>query len=601
MRKHGFLPALLALALAACGGGENAFQGGAGGAASSVATITLLTSSPTITSDGLIPAEISAFVRNSGNQFVNSVPVTFSASSGGLLISQATTDTNGLAKASLSSAGDPTSRTITVTALAGNVSATVAVNVTGSTLTVQGPAALTVNQVGTYRIALRDSANHPIVGRVITVASKSTNTLSVASATTDSTGDASFTLTAINGGNDTITVNGLGLVATQAVAVNANTFAFTSPAADTEVLLTPATQAVSLRWLVSGAPVVGQPVAFATTRGTLSVVTVNTDSTGTATTTVSASNAGGAVVTATAGSSTANLSLEFVASTPAVIDVQPSLFSIGPNQTSTLTAVVRDAAGNLVKNKTVTFNLVDVTGGTLSVGAAVTNSQGRAQTVYTASNTASANNGVKITASVQGFPAVTQQVGLTVARRELFLSLGTGNTVTEPNAAQYQVPYIIQVTDANGNGVAAVPVSLRVLSQRYFKGTRVAGASSWGTNYTIALGCADEDVDRDGVLDVGEDFNNNGRIEAGNIVSVSPANGVTDANGFIQAQVYYPQEYAYYLSVALSASATVSGTEYVRTSTFVLPGASTDFNDLLVAPPGMVSPFGVATSCSNPN
>ena len=67
-----------------------------------------------------------------------------------------------------------------------------------------------------------------------------------------------------------------------------------------------------------------------------------------------------------------------MATTPASIDVQPSAFAIATGQSSTLVAVVRDAPGNLVKNQTVVFTLVDVTGGTLSVGSAVTDSQGRA-------------------------------------------------------------------------------------------------------------------------------------------------------------------------------------------------------------------------------
>lgn len=603
MRKHGILTALLALALAACGGGDDdAFVGGGGGGgpAAAVASITLITSSPTIASDGAVPAQISAFVRNASNQFMTSVPVTFSANSGGLLVTQGSTDENGLATATLSAAGDPTSRTITVTALAGTVTATVTVNVAGSTLTVQGPNALTLAQQGTYRVTMLDSANRGIVGRAVTIASARANTLSATTATTDATGAATFNMTATNNGNDTLTVTGLGLTATQAVAVNSDSFRITAPAAATEVALG-ASQVVTMRWLVNGSPVVGQTVNFSTTRGTVTPASAVTDGTGTATTSVSSTNAGGAVVTAASGVSSASVALEFVAQTPASIDIQPSAFSIGPNQTSTLIAVVRDVAGNLVKNRTVVFTLNDVTGGTLSVGAAVTDSQGRAQTVYTASNTTSANGGVQITAAVQGFPGVTPRtVALTVARREVFISMGTGNAITEPNAAQYSIPYVVQVTDANGNGVANVPLALRILSQRYYKGTRVANTDGWTTVYTDVAGCADEDVDRDGVLDNGEDFNTSGRIEAGNIATVTPSNGTTDANGFVLVTVFYPQEYAYYVDVSLSASATVAGTEYVRSSNFQVPGIVTDFNDEDIAPPGPVSPFGTGV-CSAPN
>jgi hypothetical protein len=220
---------------------------------------------------------------------------------------------------------------------------------------------------------------------------------------------------------------------------------------------------------------------------------------------------------------------------------------------------------------------------------------------------------------VQG-TAIAKTVSLTVARREVFVSIGTGNSLEEPNTAQYKIEYIVQVTDSNGNGVANVPVSLRILSEAYYKGFRVgatAPATGWITTYTVPAGspgtinggqgCQDEDTlglpayQRNGILDPGEDYNSNGRLEAGNIAAVTPSNATTDANGFVLVNVFYPQEYAYYLDVLLSASTTVQGTEYVRTSRFVLPGISTDFNDVSKAPPGPVSPFGRAATCSSPN
>jgi hypothetical protein len=608
MRKSGFLVSLFALALSACGGSDDAFQGGVGGGGppAAAASLTLITSTPTISSDGVAPAQISAFVRDARNQFMTDVPVIFSANSGGLLVTQGRTDANGLATATLTAAGDPSSRTITVTATVGTASATVDVGVTGSVLTVQGPNALTAQQQGTYTVVLNDAGTNGIPGRTVTIASQRSNTLSATSVVTDSAGRATFAMTATNSGNDTITVSGLGLTATQAVTINADSFMFVAPAVATEVPLA-TSQTVTVRLRVNGAVPPATQVTFATTRGTVTPATATTDGNGDATVSVSANNAGGAVITASTGLSSAQLPLEFVALTPASIDVQPSSFTIATGQSSTLTAVVRDVANNLVKNRTVTFTLDDVTGGTLSVGSAVTDSQGRAQTIYTASNTTSANEGVRITATVQG--VTPKQVALTVARREVFLSLGTGNELEEPNTAQYKIEYIVQVTDANGNGVANVPVSLRILSERYYKGFRVlatAPATGWDTSYSVIGGCQDEDTlapggARNGVLDPGEDFNNSGRLEAGNIATVTPSNAVTDAQGFVLVSVFYPQEYAEYLDVALSASTTVQGTEYVRTSRFLVAGTASDFNSATIAPPGFVSPFGVAATCNNPN
>jgi hypothetical protein len=119
--------------------------------------------------------------------------------------------------------------------------------------------------------------------------------------------------------------------------------------------------------------------------------------------------------------------------------------------------------------------------------------------------------------------------------------------------------------------------------------------------------CTDEDTNRNGVLDLApivttsEDFNNSGRLEAGNIATVSPTSISTDQSGFALLTVTYPQEYAYYLTVSLSASTTVQGTEYVRTSQFMLPGSSEDFSSTTIIPPGASSPFGTANSCSNKN
>jgi len=114
-------------------------------------------------------------------------------------------------------------------------------------------------------------------------------------------------------------------------------------------------------------------------------------------------------------------------------------FTVSPSEQSTITAKVRDPAGNLVKNAIVVFQLDDITGGSLSAAQAPTNSQGEASVIYTASTTTSASNGVTITAFVQGAAAVSDSVNVTVASRELFISIGTGNEIFEPDSARYRV------------------------------------------------------------------------------------------------------------------------------------------------------------------
>lgn len=583
-----------------------------------VGTLTLTTSTPTLPSDNSLSATITALVRDSNNALLPNVPVQFSASSGAITPAQGNSNASGQVQATLTTPGDPSNRTITVTATAQAVTQTINVDVTGTTLSIAGPGTLALNGVGTYTITLADSAARGIVGRSLSVTSVNGNGLSATTLTTDSQGRATVSLTVNNAGNDTLRVTGLGLTATQAIAVNADSFAFTAPAADNaEVPLGGSGQSFTVRWLRNNAPIDSSTPAvavFSTTRGTLSATCVPFAG-GNATATVVSSNAGGAAITATgyltatcpptgvAATVNATRIVEFVASTAASIDAQASAFTLPPNGQTTITAIVRDAAGNLVKNKVVTFTLNDVSGGSLSVGSATTDSQGRAQTVYRAGPSASAQRGVVVTASVtEGGTPITRDVRLTVANQSLFISLGTGNTIEEPNPAQYRLPFVVQVTDANGNGVANQSLTVSVLSVRYLKGRRAWTGTSWaGYEGGAPTGiCADEDVNRNGVLDPGEDANGSTRLEAGNIALVAPSAVTTDTNGVALIGVLYPQEHAYWLEVQLEARTTVAGTETARATTFLLPGLASDFNRQDVAPPGPVSPFGV-NACAAPN
>jgi hypothetical protein len=610
-----WLLATAAVLLAACSGGSDDTIVGGGGTpgAGQVGSLTLLTSSPQIPSDGTAAATITALVRDNNNNVMSGQTVIFSSSSGSLTVAQpTTTNDDGVLTATLNTAGDPTNRAITVSAQAGNnAQAAVTVNVIGTSLTITGPTNLPLGSTGSYSVVLANAGAQGIGNQTVTITSARANGLAPTQVVTDGQGRGAFVLSATNGGNDTLTATALGMSVTQAVAVASDSFTFTAPAANTEISLG-SNVVVTARWLQNGTPVANQAVNFSTTRGTLSAGTVNTDGTGSASVTVTANNAGPAVLTATnaAGTST-QLSIEFIATTPTTLELQATPFTVSTNEQSTITAIVRDAAGNLVKNQNVNFVLTDTTGGSLSIAQAITNSQGRAQTFYNASNTTSAVDGVRIDATVQGFGAVTDFVNLTVAQREVFISIGTGNEIEEPNTAQYLKTWVIQVTDAQGNGVDLVDVSVSVLSRRYWDGTRAwydppgAWLTTPGTEAMPAIGCPDEDVNRNGVLNPGEDLNANNRIEAGNIVT-AVAQGVggstvrTDVNGFALVDLYYPQEYAYWLEVTLEARTSVQGTEFSERTTFLLSGSTTDFTNENVEPPGYRSPFGTDGLCGTP-
>ena len=317
-----------------------------------MASVTVTSSRATILSDGTQTATVVAFVRDPNNALLASVPVTFSASSGGITPASATPGTEGTAIGTVVTAGDTTLRTITITARAGNFTGTTTIQVisakppvtvgslmlTTSTPTppsdgslsatitaitrdasnnfvsgipvlfstnsggLQSPSPNTTNASGsvaatlttaTYTVTLANSSDQGIANQSLAITSLRGNTLTPASITTDGTGRGTFTLNITQPGNETLTAAGFGLIAAQAVSVNSDSFVFSAPAANTEIPLGTA-QPLTIRWLSANTPVVGQVISFTTTRGALSSATATTDANGDATVTVSSSSAGGA-------------------------------------------------------------------------------------------------------------------------------------------------------------------------------------------------------------------------------------------------------------------------------------------------------------------
>lgn len=645
MRKLRWISALAALALAACGGGSscdgsfsNSCGSGGGGTTVVVGSLTLLTSMPQIHSDSSNSATISALVKDSTNNVLPNVTVAFQADSGSLAVTQATTDENGLAQATLNAGSDPTNRSITVTATVGAITSTVPVDVTGTTLALSGSTSLVLNATGNYSAVLTNSAGQGIAGAVVTLTSASGNALTAGNAgsTTDSSGRLNFTLAASVGGTDTVTAAALGLQKQVAVTISTQSFNITAPADGTQVTLGNS-QNVTVTWLNNNAPVVGQPVTFSATRGTVSQTTpINTDANGQATVSISSTGAGPSVVNASGAGVTAQLNINFVANDPSQISVQAGPASVSVQAQSTITAVVRDSSNNLVEGATVGFQLTtDPTNGGLSAATATTNAQGSAQVVYTAGNSSSGANGVIITASVQNLAGTSTYTGtttLTVGGQTVFLSLGTGNTIdTAQGPAVYQVTYSVFAVDSGGAALANVPVTLAILPVAYGKGVLSCTGTYWTPAYSTGTGdaasysnstlCKNEDTDYTGnisSLDGGvsastctnlatnlpitshaKDYNCNGKLDPGNVAVVSPSSGTTDANGRLDVLITYPRDHSYWTMVSLVASTTVQGTQSSTSATFVLQGATTDYQ-CSVGPPGPVSPYGVAATCVDP-
>lgn len=593
-------------------------DGGGGGGGPAVASLDLLVSSPQLNSSGATPVTVTAVVKDINSNLVEGATVTFSTDpndGGSLQVTRAVTDETGTAEALLNTPGNKTNRPVTVTATSGGISDTVTVQVVGTNITVNGPGSAVLGDAVQLSITLRDSGGNGIANTPLTITSSRGNAIGNPNPTTGLNGQATVTVTANVSGDDTLTVSGAGATAAHSLSVSADSFVFTTPSPSdptTEVALgTPFT--LTVRWTSSNVPVAGQQVNFSTSRGTLSGGDVSassdlTDANGEASITVTATSAGPATITATAvGGPSTQIQILFIATDAETLDLQANPSVIGTNppgsdgEQSNIVAVVRDADNNLVKGKTVTFTLTqDITGGTISPSSAVTDAFGRASAVYTAGSVPSAENGVEISATVVGEPEASDTARLTVAQRELFITLGTGNELTE-DATRYFFPYNVLVTDAAGGPVANAQVSLSIIPLSFSKGFYEfpVGGNRWIQN-TTAGPCPNEDINRNGILDPGEDYNNNQptpRLDPGNVVTLSQATVTTDADGFALFDLVYAQQFANWVVVELTARASVSGTEATEVLVFALEGIASDFTDENTEPPGNPSPFGDSNSC----
>ena len=106
--------------------------------------------------------------------------------------------------------------------------------------------------------------------------------------------------------------------------------------------------------------------------------------------------------------------------------------------------------------------------------------------------------------------------------------------------------------------------------------------------------------DRSGTFNPNNDLNLNGRLDPGIPLNLSTG-GKTDSSGTALVTLTYPRDRANWLDVELTIRGNSSGTEATYVGYTLLPGLATDFNRVDISPPGVISPYGQATDCRNPN
>ncbi len=557
-----FLKALgavaLTLVLIGCGGGSSGEAGtspfGTGSGTGSTGTTTptasdlnLSLSATSVDNSGSKTVLATIVAVDAARNTVASVPVTVSVDNNAVAqVSGAVTGTNGSLTATVSLGADRSNRVITVTATSGALVRTASFQVTGASLAATAVPAVTTpgsaNNKVQYRLTDVNAA--AMAAQKITI---TTPGLADVSGVTDTAGAYEYTYTApATTGNLNITATAGGASSTVTVLVQGAGGGSVPPVTDT----------------VQSASISANP----------SVVSVNT------------------------ATSTANRS-----------EVR-ALFLKGSNSP--------------IQNIRVRFDLPDPNsiGGALSTQSNIvyTDANGIATTAYIPGTRSSPTDGVIVRAcySQTDFAAGTcpnsVTTTLTVISEALAVTIGTDNTISEGSGGlTYVKKFVVLVVDSSGQAKANVQLSASIDLIAYIKGY-FDGPGNWNRdspsfiNPVPIIGqigftgssCPNEDTNRNGVLESGEDVNGNGQLDPRKsdvaISFVGPS--ITGNNGTAVVQIEYPKNVATWVDYKiLIAASGVSGTEGRASWTDRLVAAAADFK--ATTPPAfVVSPYGISAT-----
>jgi hypothetical protein len=669
----GWAAALCVVAgLAGCGG-----QGAGAGGGSSTAggtppvAVEIYADKSSLRSSGADETALQILVKDAGNRPVPGQLVSLSSDSGLVTTNTVATNGQGVVTGKLGiTAGDRANRSIKLVATVGGLRSEMTVQVTGTRLTANADkSALVIGDTVKITAQLEDDLQQPLANETVTFSSALGNPVP-ASARTDVKGkvEVSFTVTKA-GNNEIISVdaprvkpNPAGTVSLQiADPTVTETLQVSGPqmiSIDKPVVA----QRVSIRLSRPNGDIANKDVNVTTTRGTIvTAMPVRTDSSGNAAVDLLPGNSVGQVLVTAEVRNPATglfdgkglrgqLNTIFVARQPSDFDVQanPNAVSLnvpgGGTQRSEIRVRVYDNSPNRnpVTGAFVRFTLNnDPSGGSLLSGGVTTGTDGFASTTYVAGDRESGTDQVVIEASVEGV-TTRRTTTLTVAGSPLFVSIGTGNTLTPTgDSTTYQKDFNVRVTDSAGVAVKDVPVTVRLLPRFYYKGTHWYNGRFWtnsprpiaGTNpvqyVAMSVQCANEDRNFDGTIDPTggptggtEDTNGDARLWPGQVAAARPRLNEsvrTDDTGSVKVTVTYARSFAYWAEYDVQVSAQVGGSQGRATTTFLLVGATDDFTSETTPPPGQQSPYGTflvldsnldtanvyraipALSCVNPN
>ena len=308
-----------------------------------------------------------------------------------------------------------------------------------------------------------------------------------------------------------------------------------------------------------------------------------------------------------------------VSATPTVIGVN----TLGSSSNrAEIRALFLTSSNQRVPNVRVKFDLggdVKSIGGSLATGTATlySDANGNVATAYIPGTRSSPTDGVTVracyylddaSAAADPYDANGTIVGcarsaaatLTVTSEPLGVSIGTGDQI-QINELTYAKKFVVSVVDAAGVAKPDVAIAVSLDLPQYRKGFYSRPVDKW--EKTEVAVCANEDRNRNGVLEVGEDVNGNGRLEPGKSdVSISLLHAKTRADGTAELQILYPKNFGSWVDALITVSASgVLGTE--GRATYLVSPVQVDAASIGAEPPPAYvrSPYGVTTSCTSPN
>lgn len=472
--------------------------------------------------------------------------VSLSADGEGVVTQSATsTDPTGKVNGTLSIGGNRANRVITVTAKSGEVTRTAQIQVVGTSITsTLVPAVVAPSAAAQIQYRVVDQTGNPMVAQVVTVSAPGL-TPPTATGATGSNGEYTFAYTAGSAaGSFPVATTIAGLTDTRTVTVQA----------------------------ASSVPNVTVPITSASVSANPSVVGVNL-----------------------AGSS---------------------------SNRSEIRALFLTTGNRPVPNVRVRFDLAsdaNNVGGTFSTGSSIlySDANGVVTTAYVPLSRASPTDGVTVRACYgvsDTDPALlscttSALVNLTVVSEPLGVSIGT-NELIVVSELTYTKRFLVSVADSAGNAKADVPLSASLDLRLFRKGAWVvpAGGDKWvkrrGSAPRFGLDddiCLNEDTNRNGVLEGGEDLDSDARLEPGRSdVTVRLLTPRTRADGTAILEITYAKSFATWVDAWVTVAASgVSGTE--GRATYVLdpvPADAASISNKDIAPAFAESPYGMEAGCT---